>query len=234
MRGTWVLKAGAVLMGLSAVAWGGVIQDPAMGVEGGVFSDPIGVGVTFIPVNGGGVFGFFNPFATFITALDFQVQIRTGLSSSLIAAAFTCNDQSTTASPNPFFLNCSISYDSVTGLLGISFFGVNPMTPDTTPFDTEIGKREGIPPLAIPCRPPAPEDCSPRGHFAITLNNNFSVSTDSSGGWRPGASPDLFDTVPTITTTAVTLDAPEPGTLLLGLPLLGVFLLRRRARLRLS
>jgi hypothetical protein len=232
MRGTWVLRAGAILTLFSAAAWGGVIQDPAMGVEGGVFSDPIGTGVTFIPNgSGGGVFGFFNPFDSFITALDFQVQIRTGLSSSLIATAFTCNDQSTTSSPNPFFLNCSVNYDSLTGLLGISFFGVNPMTPDATPFDTEIGKQEGIPPLALPCRPPAPEDCSPRGHFAITLNNNFSVSPEASGGWSPQISPDLFDRTPTVTTTAVTLATPEPSTLLLGLPLLGLIVLRRRTKI---
>ena len=232
MRGIWVLKAGAILTLLSAAAWGGVIHDPAMGVEGGVFSDPIGAGVNFIPNgDGGGVFGFFNPFDTFITALDFQVQIRTGLSSSLIAAAFTCNDQNTTASPNPFFLNCSVGYDAVSGLLNISFFGVNPLTPDDTPFDTEIGKQEGIPPLAIPCHL-TPDDCTPRGHFAITLNNNFSVAPGSSGGWNPRISPDLFDTTPTITTLSVTVDAvPEPSTLLLGLPLLGVILLRRRVRL---
>jgi hypothetical protein len=200
-----------------------------MGVKVGSLSDPFLPGGSIVPVNGGGVFGFYNPLRTFITSLEFDVTIKAGLNSVDVSEAFVCNDATTpNGNANPFFLNCGVAYNPDSGFLVISFFGVNPPDPDP-PGDSEAGEHEGIPPLRPGCAlTPDDPGCTVVGHFLITLNDHFAIRGAPSGGWSVDRSPDLFATDPVIRIAG----APEPSSgvlLLAGLAGLG-FLKSRSTR----
>jgi hypothetical protein len=208
MKQTLLTVSIAALVGGSG--WAGTLSDPSMGVKVGSLSEPFLAGGSIMPVNGGGVFGYYNPFSTFITSLEFDVTIKTGLSPIDVSKAFVCNDAKTPGgNANPFFLNCGVAYNLDSGLLLISFFGVNP------PSESGAGGQEGIPPLLPGCgHTPDGPGCTVVGHFLITLNDNFSIQGDPSGGWSVARSPDLFTTDPVIRIDGV----PEPssGVLLFG------------------
>jgi hypothetical protein len=201
---------------LTVGARASLITDPDIGIEDGAFSDPIRVGTTFTPINGGGVFGFFNPSETFfIVKLAFQVPIAGGLSQQLIDANFRCES-------DPFFLGCFFLYSPTAGTLDIEFSG------------TGLEGRQGIPPLPPGCAvdPHAP-GCGELGHFGITLNDRFAL-TGASGGWSQARNPVFFPFGdPTFTTTEVQF-APEPSSALLAagalLAILGVRRFRRRSQ----
>ena len=206
-----------MLATLAVAAWAGPITDPAMGLDDGSLSSPI-TGATFSPINGGGVFEFFNDTGRQITLLAFETTVLPGLTSDQLAT-FVCNDAVTRARSNPFFLNCSIAYQSVTGVLDVSFFGTNSGHP-------------GIPPADPGC-----EDTSQThlcaGHFFVILNDNFAFSPNA-GGW---ADPTLVGPNPiTFDVSSIVTDTPEPATA--GLAGAGTMLLailcHRRRRLRSS
>ena len=118
--------------------------------------------------------------------------------------SFSCNRASDPTVPNPFFLFCPVDYVSGTGLEFI-FHGTLP--------------GPGGPDLGIP----------PGGNFAITFNDNYSLTVDS-GGWGSVGNP-------TFTATNVQIDpasSPEPrSALLVGVTLIaGVSLLSLRRRLK--
>ena len=237
-----MLKTTILIVGLAAAigtfGFAGTIPDPTMGVQGGSLSDPISIGSTLIPSGGGGgEFGFYNPFPNFITALTFDVLIKPNLDVTLgfgPATLFTCNDASNPTLANPFFLNCGVTYDNGSGLLAISFFGVNP-NDDNDSTDNEQGEQEGIPPLLPGCADnPDGAGCTDVGHFIITLDNNFGVGSDN-GGWSVANSSALFSTDPTpgvadITTTPETSSAAFLLAGLAGLALFGRKLTRRTSR----
>jgi hypothetical protein len=196
----------AALVG--CLGWAGTLSDPSMGVKVGSLSDPFLEGGSMVPTNGGGVFGYYNPFSTFITSLEFDVTIKTGLNPVDVSKAFVCNDANTPGrNSNPFFLNCGVAYNQDSGLLVIGFFGVNPPD-DEPPGDSEAGEQEGIPPLLPGCAlTPDGPGCTGVGHFLITLNDNFAIRGIPSGGWSVANSPDLFATDPVIRIAGV----PEPS-----------------------
>jgi hypothetical protein len=225
MRGSLLAISIAALFGSSS--WAGTLSDPTMGVKVGSLSDPFTVGSSIVPINGGGVFGFYNPFRVFITSLEFEVTIRTGLDPTEVSAAFVCNDAETPGNnSNPFFLDCGVGYNPDSGLLVISFFGVHPDGDPDPPGESEAGEHEGIPPLIPQCaKTPDAPGCTNVGHFLITLNDNFAIRGAPFGGWSADRSPDLFATDPVI----IIGPAPEPSSaalLLGGLVVLG--LLRRK------
>ncbi len=249
-RGGYILLGSALLLacGFRGQA-NGIIHDPAVGVERGDFSSMIQQGVNFVPLaDGGGVFGFYNGSTSNITQLLFDVNIQPNLDFSIVQQSFTCDQ----GNLNPFFYNCSVQYAPATGLLGIAFWGTNlPPTPGTaTPLD-EAGLHDGIPPLLSGCLgTPEATGCNDVGHFAITLNNNFSLS-GSTGGWNNTNSPGLFlNSGVTITAAVVSTqyvpysitvpddltipgEAPEPATfVLMGGALIGLGFLARRSRWR--
>ena len=216
------------LLVFAAAARAGVITDPTMGVEAGDLSYPIATGVNLIPNNGGGVFGFYTPTESIITGLVFQTTIQRGLLPGDIAAAFICSDASTPDTPkNPFFLHCSFGYDQPTGLLTISFYGVNPPDGDELPTDQyqedEAGpyEHEGIPPLKKGCElTPEAVGCTDIGHFLVTLNDNFATTGDNSGGWSNPIGVAEIDT-----------SAPEPSPAIpLAAALLCLAAIARKAR----
>jgi hypothetical protein len=225
----------------------GIIHDPAMGVERGDFSSAIFEGLNFSPsAAGGGVIGFYNASSSNITELMIEADIAANLDPTLVQQAFNCN----LGNGNPFFYFCSIQYVPSTGLLGIAFWGTNPAaTPGTTiPLD-EVGLQMGIPPLLSGCAAtPDGPGCTDVGHFAITLNNNFSTIGDG-GGWNNTNSPGLFTVngvtfvVADISTqygatpmdlSATDLSTPEPATFaLMGGALLGLgWLAKQRMKKR--
>ncbi len=219
---------------IASVAGASIIKDPdpEMGLDSGSLSDPISTSTIFRPTNGGGVFGFFNSSDSLITALIFRTTILPGLTQQQIAGVFNCNDANTEALPNPFFLDCSVSYTQ-DGTLRIDFFGVNPPTPN--PFGGDlVGLHEGIPPILPGCRdtPDAP-GCTDVGHFRITLNDGF-VTTGANGGWAPDKTPGVFTADgPTFGVAEIDLaGAPEPATVVLSfsalLGLAGFGRLRKR------
>ena len=200
----------AVLAAIVSAAWGNTINDPAMGLDDGSLSSPI-TGATFSPINGGGVFDFFNDTGHLITTITFQTTVLPGLSAAQLAA-FICNDATTPGHPNPFFLNCSIGYESTTGVMDISFFGTDTQHPGILPLDTSCGDGDPL--------------CS--GHFFVTLNDGFSL-TGANGGWND---PTLVGSNP----IQFSVDLPEPSTGLLVAGALGVMaaIRIRRKRVRSS
>lgn len=213
-----------------------------MGVERGDFSTAIFQGSNFVPAGGGGgVFGFYNAYTSNITELMFEVDIAPNLDPTLVQESFACNQ----GNGSPFFFYCSVQYVPSTGLLGIAFWGTNPAPPvgTTNPLD-EAGLQYGIPPLLSGCAAtPDAAGCDDVGHFAITLNDNFSLN-GSGGGWNNTNSPGLFTAngvtfvVADISTlygaTPAELGAPEPATFaMIGGALLGLgWLAKRRAKKR--
>jgi hypothetical protein len=140
-----------------------------MGLDDGSLSSGIS-GASFSPINGGGVFGFFNDTGRIITLLTFDTTILPGLSPGQIAE-FVCNNAGTEIDPNPFFLNCSIRYNSSNGLMDILFSGTD-------------AQHQGILPVNSNCNP-APAPCT--GHFLVTLNDGFSLAPTATGGWNDPA-----------------------------------------------
>jgi hypothetical protein len=224
-----------VAAAIGSIAGASVIKDPdpSMGLDSGSLSDPISTQTIFRPINGGGVFGFFNAGTSLITQLIFQTTILPNLTPQQIAGVFTCNDANTQALPNPFFLNCAVNYTQ-DGALRIDFFGVNPPTPD--PFGGDlVGLHEGIPPILPGCRnTPDAQGCTDVGHFLITLNDGF-LTTGANGGWSPDRTPGVFTADgPTFGVAEIDLaGAPEPATAVLSLSALlalAVLGVGRRAR----
>ena len=212
------LAVGCLFLGVVSGLRAGTITDPTMGVDAGSFSDPLNSNTIITPINGGGVFGYYNATSSIITSLVFQTTITTGLTDDQIAAAFSCQQS------NPFFLGCSVGYTKATGVLEITFSGVNPADGDET-TNNEVDEQEGIPPLLAGCElTPDSLACNTVGHFVITLNDGFAL-TGTSGGWSAAANPDLFTVDPHFGVQSVGIEAlvPEPGSaVLLGFALLTV------------
>src|SRR5438552_8915095 len=121
------LFAIGVAIVFSVTASASIIKDPDMGIDEGSLSDPIFTTTSFIPINGGGAFGFFNPGRTFITQIAFQVLIRPGLDQDTVLDAFHCQES------NPFFLGCFVNYVPATGILRITLTGTVPEDDDDHP-----------------------------------------------------------------------------------------------------
>jgi hypothetical protein len=177
--------------------------DPFIGIDDPQTGTPITVGTMFTPINGGGIFDFYNPETSTLTELEFLVDVEevfypappTPLPMGFGTGSygpFSC------ASPG-IFATCLIQYEtppvSTTYTVIIDFFDPNNIP---TPADP------GIP---------------PGGDFAVDLNNN-NAPNPPMGGWTDVTSP--FDT--TYIATAV----PEPSmTLLLAAGCALLFALRR-------
>ena len=237
-----IVKGGGLVLAVCLAAHAsGIIHDPSMGVEQDAFSTAIFQGSNFVPTGGGGgVFGFYNAGAVNITELMFEVNIALNLDPSEVGQSFACDQ----GNANPFFFYCSVQYVPATGLLGIAFWGTNPApVPGTaTPLD-EVGLHDGIPPLLSGCAStPDATGCTNVGHFAITLNTNFSL-TGTSGGWNNSNSPGLFQsggvtfTTTTLSTTFgsipqdLSAGAPEPAPMaMMGGALIGLGWLAKRRR----
>src|SRR6186997_106407 len=124
----------SLLAAISTAAWAGVIKDPAMGVDVDSNSDPLSGGINFTPVNGGGVFSYFNDTGHLITELLFETFAAPNLPQQEVIDAFVCNASN---NQNPFFLDCSVDYQPSDGKLTIDFFGINP--PDNDGILGEAG-----------------------------------------------------------------------------------------------
>jgi len=231
MRFSKLFRLSIVAALFVAPSFGDIIGDPQMGIDADGLSDPLTGNTTFSPVNGGGIFRFYNGTGQLIVGLIFDTTIRTGLSQDTIARAFNCNSAGTSALPNPFFLDCSVGYASQDGLLTISFFGVNPLDQPLT--NSLVDLHEGIPPVPSGCLSnPDATGCTGVGHFLITLNNEFEVEDEeASGGWSPDRNPGLFDSTPQFGVAAIQTAVPEPAPVaLLGGALAAIGLLRWRKR----
>jgi hypothetical protein len=171
----WAL-AGA----LSGVARASTINDPQMGMEPEGDSNPFQQNSTVTPDgNGGGFTDFFNNTGSTILSVTFSAMIGAGLTGDELPP-FSCNEATDPTVPNPFFLFCSVNYFQNNGTLEFVFFGTEPGSG---------GPDEGIAPLE---------------NFAISFNNNYSLTVDQ-GGWNV-----LND--PTFTATSVQTDpSPEPA-----------------------
>ena len=202
----------AIVAALVSAAWGSTINDPAMGLDDGSLSSPI-TGASFAPINGGGVFDFFNDTGQIITLLTFETTVLPGLTPGQLAL-FVCNDANTPGHPNPFFLNCSITYTSSTGVMDISFFGTDAQHPGILPVDPA-------------CRDTIQTLCT-AGHFFVTLNDGFSLDPTSNGGWND---PTLVGDGPVqFGVTDIVADNPEPATLWLAAGAIGFLGLLKRKR----
>jgi len=202
----------------AAVAWAGPITDPAMGLDDGSLSSPI-TGATFSPINGGGVFDFFNDTGELIALLTFDTTVLPGLLPEQIAA-FVCNDANTPGHPNPFFVNCSISYHFDTGLIDISFFGL-----DTNHL--------GIPPGDPNCHSSIQHNpCV--GHFFVTLNDNFTLFPNGPGGWNDPALVGPNGITFGVAGISPTSSIPEPSISCLTAGALGFLAIIWRRRKKLS
>ena len=206
---------------LAVPAWAGIVTDPTGGVESDNFSSPLSTFLGQIdPTANGGVVGLYNDTGAIITALFLHTTIARNLTPADISSSFTCNS----GEANPFFMDCKFDYNSVTGSLTLSFFGVNPS--DADEFDgseSEIGEQEGIPPVVGACllTPDVP-GCNTVGHFAFVFNNNFRTTGTVVNGWNPNTASTvnpgtlLFNGPPKFDAPQFT-DTPEPsGLLLLG------------------
>ncbi len=175
----------ALLAGFSAAARADIIpDDPEILIDVGSDSQAIVNGENTFNLQGGtGTTDFYNPFSNFITQFVFTRTLSTGLTN-----VFTCSSQ--------FFLNCTTDYESNSGKLTLTFFGVNPQEPDENPFDTERGEFEGIPPLAPDCQPPHQDDAGcDAGHFfvrltgwdAVGFTDSISMNTEITAAPEPSA-----------------------------------------------
>ena len=218
-----------------ASAWAGPIKDPAAQIDAGSFSNPLtGLG-SFSPCGDldpithlcTGIIGLYNDTGFRLTSLSLSTNIDPSLPISTINSNFSCNDAS---SGNPFFLDCGITYDSGSGKLIISFFGVNPYAPPASAGGNDlVGAHEGIPAVPPGCLPhPDASGCTDIGHFAL----NFLDLQSLDNGWTDGSSDSLFvgGQTPTFGPPVYTDTAtPEPGTsTLLVAGLLSFALLSRR------
>ncbi len=212
MLSTSTIARFAVFASLASVAWGSPVGDPAMGLDDGSLSSPIS-NATFTPINGGGVFDFFNDTGAVITLLTFQTTVLPGLSAAQLGL-FVCNDATTSGHPNPFFLSCSITYNGSDGLMDISFFGTDALHPGILPADPT-------------CTAPVQNSNCSIGHFFVTLNDGFSLDPVATGGWNDPAR--VGDN--TVGFGVDAINTPEPATVWLAagaIGLLGVLKLRRR------
>ena len=222
----WILSA--ALSAFCGVAAADSFTDPAMGMDAGSFSTALSTFTSFTPdqTNGGGFLDLFNDTGELITSITFETTIKTGLTGinvDTISRTFPCNGATNLTLPNPFFLNCDVTYDSTSGHLDFKFVGVNP---------PGGGPDEGIPPLPPGCtalNADSDPSCTGQGHFAIIFNDGFATTGDS-GGWL-GTDTDLFNGPPVFSVAAVTTEqvTPEPASLLLaGAGLLALAVGRRR------
>jgi hypothetical protein len=222
----WVATCG-MLAWLTAPAWAGTIRDPAAQIDAGSGSSSFSNLGYFSPTgdNGTGIIALYNDTGGLLTSITLGTGINIGLSTATINSDFTCNDAN---SGNPFFLDCGITYDSGTGELTISFFGVNPYVPPTSASGLDLrGLHEGIPPLLPGCTStPDGTGCTDVGHFAfnfLSLQTNGWTDPNNAGLFVGGVPP-TFDP-PVYTDTPL----PEPGTCtLLAAGLLSLALLSRR------
>jgi len=197
----------AVLAAFVSAASASPVGDPAMGLDDGSLSSPISEAF-FTPMNGGGVFDFFNDTARTITLLTFDTTVLPGLSADQLAE-FVCNDANTPGHPNKFFVNCAITYTSSNGFLEVSFSGTDARHPGILPADSN-------------CQDTGQVVCG-QGHFFVTLNDGFSLDPAATGGWNDpalvGNNPIHFG-VAEIQSFGV--DIPEPSTLWLAAGAIGV------------
>jgi hypothetical protein len=192
-----------LLSALSVVGRASII-DPQIGMSDPSCSTPCpfnGTATLGPDSFGGGYTDYFNNTGQNITSLTFTTNITPDQFASV---TFACNGASDPTVPNPFFLFCSINYFKSDDLLEFIFFGTLP--------------GPGGPDLGIP----------PGSNFAITFNNNYSLTLDG-GGW--GSVGD-----PSFSATDTQTSAPEPGSaLVVGVTLIaGVSLLSLRRRLKKS
>jgi len=220
MNGIKFLVLPAALLLMSGSASADLFSDPDMAMDAGSFSIPLSQFMGFTPnqTTGGGILDLFNDTGQTLTQFGLTTVIKTGL--TLAPTTFQCS-----IGPNPFFLNCAITYDPSTGSLTTLFSGVNP--DDNDPLDAEIGEQEGIPALLPGCNTQNGDTpaCAGQGHFAISFNNEFLFSGDI-GGWSPSINPGLFSTAPTFQ-----LATPEPsGIVLIATALVVIAGIRRISR----
>jgi hypothetical protein len=203
------------------------IKDPAAGVEADNFSSAISTFVgTFSPTDNNGVIGFYNDTGSLIVSLSLHTTIAAMLTPADISSSFSCNS----GTANPFFLNCGFLYDSSSGSLTVNFFGVNPPDGDELDgSDSEVGERQGIPPVPAPClSTPDLGNCIFVGHFAFVFNDGFQKAGNVVNEWVPTttstANPNtlLFNGPPrfdppgfTIAAPGLSAALPEPGSFLL-------------------
>jgi hypothetical protein len=197
--------------------------DPEIAMDVLSFSDPVSLGYRMIPVNGGGIFGFFNDLGATLTRIEIDTFARPDLDPLLVAGAFHC------AQPIAYFHNCTIGYTAGTGLVSIVFSGVDP--PGAGNQFEAPGFFFGVPPVPPQCAIDTPE-CAGIGHFAINLNDGDSRGAPS-GGWSVERSPELFATDPVLVVTDLQT-VPEPATFaLFTLPLALMALRASKVRRRL-
>jgi hypothetical protein len=223
---------GLMLGALSTGAMAGTITDPAMSMDAGSFSTPLGAFNSFTPTNGGGVLDLFNDTGELITSIEFQTNLPAGMTPRAVEALFSCNNASDLTLANPFFLNCSVDYNPNSGQLSILFSGVNPVTGDVF-VNNGVGTDQGIPPLLPGCTVPTADTplCAVQAHFAISFNDNFVFTGPPSGGWSTTSNPSLFPSQPTFGPPTVTLEqlTPEPSpAILVAAGLLTLAALSRR------
>ena len=183
--------------------------DPQILIDTGGDSLPISsnIGIAQPCSPGPCTFDFFNDTGAILTSFTFATTINKGLSETAINS-FTCAD------PHGFFLDCTIQYESSSGLLKYLFSGVVPADGDET-TDTDVGEHEGIP-LAGP---------PPQGHFIITFTGwqqDLTVGTEQ-----------LYSGVPVTQNSFETSAVPEPSyraaAACLGFALLAAWRWRRRS-----